>query len=179
MVKHRHRIPRSRSQQSSHFVREKSLIEKYYPGFNCSVRRNLLVCHGIIVPADGCESYHVTIKYRFDREPHVWITEPAIRPSAACHMYEEDGSLCLYDHRESPWHEDMMVHQTIIPWTAEWIVFYELWKLTGEWLGPAAPHGSGGKTREKQRGKLASGGKDSVPNVTERRVYAEGEKDLS
>jgi len=33
-----------------------------------------------------------------------------------------------------------MLHETIIPWTAEWIVFYELWKITGEWLGSAALH---------------------------------------
>ena len=42
----------------------------------------------------------------------------------------------------------MYVHETIVPWTAEWIVFYELWKITGEWLGPEAPHGAGEKIPE-------------------------------
>ncbi len=32
------------------------------------------------------------------------------------------------------------IDDTIIPWTAEWLVFYELWKDTGTWQGAEAPH---------------------------------------
>ena len=28
-----------------------------------------------------------------------------------------------------------LISNTIIPWTIEWLYFYELWLATGEWLG--------------------------------------------
>lgn len=28
-----------------------------------------------------------------------------------------------------------LLADTIIPWTVEWLYFYELWLATGEWLG--------------------------------------------
>jgi len=33
------------------------------------------------------------------------------------------------------------IHEKIIPWIAEWLVFYELYRICGKWLGPEAPHG--------------------------------------
>ncbi len=51
-----------------------------------------------------------------------------------------NGSLCLFDPRVSPWKGSYNLHETIIPWTAEWLVFYELYKIHGKWLGPEAPH---------------------------------------
>jgi hypothetical protein len=29
----------------------------------------------------------------------------------------------------------MLLAYTVVPWTSEWLVFYELWLITGEWLG--------------------------------------------
>jgi len=122
-----------------HFISEKLRVERYFPCFRCELRPNHLICKGIITPEERCDSYHIKIKYTQHGVPRVYITNPVIEPMSAYHMYG-DGSLCLYDHREAPWSAKMMLHETIIPWTAEWIVFYELWKLTGQWLGPAAPH---------------------------------------
>jgi hypothetical protein len=45
----------------------------------------------------------------------------------------------------------MKIHETIIPWTAEWLVFYELWKISGKWMGPAALHGTDEKIPETIR----------------------------
>lgn len=33
-----------------------------------------------------------------------------------------------------------MIAETIVPWTALWLLYYELWLETDEWLGPEAPH---------------------------------------
>jgi hypothetical protein len=40
------------------------------------------------------------------------------------------------------------LHQKIIPWIAEWLVYYELYLICGKWLGPEAPHGPNGKFRQ-------------------------------
>jgi hypothetical protein len=29
----------------------------------------------------------------------------------------------------------MPLAMTVIPWISEWLYFYELWLVTGEWLG--------------------------------------------
>ena len=63
-------------------------------------------------------------------------------------MYR-DGTLCLYDFRVQPWSSWDNIHEKIIPWTAEWLVFYELYLMCGKWLGPEAPHGDGEKEAEK------------------------------
>lgn len=147
MAKPRYRIPKNYAQARSHFILEKPRVEKYFPCFRCELRRNRLLCRGVIVPAEGCDSYHINVDYVQGGIPRVYITEPVIEPSSKYHIYSE-GHLCLYDYRESPWSEKMMIHETIIPWTAEWIVFYELWEITGEWLGPVAPHGASEKIPE-------------------------------
>jgi hypothetical protein len=36
----------------------------------------------------------------------------------------------------------MSIAETIIPWTSEWLYFYELWVFTGEWHGGGHAPGS-------------------------------------
>jgi hypothetical protein len=50
------------------------------------------------------------------------------------------NSLCLYDWREQPWKESRHLHDTIIPWTAEWLLYYEIYKMTGKWIGRSVLH---------------------------------------
>ena len=42
-------------------------------------------------------------------------------------------SLCLFYGRE--WNSNKNISDTIIPWAIEWIYYYELWLITGNWLG--------------------------------------------
>lgn len=147
MAKHRIRIPPNRSQEYRHFILQKYRIEKHCPFLNCTLHRNHLMCRGSIIPSEGCDTYDFTISYVMGGIPSVYITNPRIPPRAEYHIYKE-GCLCLYDWREMPWRAKMNVHETIIPWTAEWAVFYELWRLTGQWLGAASSHGVEDKKAE-------------------------------
>ncbi len=50
-------------------------------------------------------------------------------------MYK-DGTLCLYHPRYHEWDPSDRIDSTILPWTSEWLYFYETWVITGgEWLG--------------------------------------------
>ncbi len=57
------------------------------------------------------------------------------------HLYA-DGSLCLYWPKEWRWSRKAIIAETILPWAANWLLYYELWLDTGEWLGPSShdPH---------------------------------------
>lgn len=78
------------------------------------------------------------------------IKEPEIAPSASIHMYG-DGTLCLYKPKDDPWKPSDNIHEKIIPWTAEWLVFYELYLMCGKWLGPEAEHGTAEKRPQRNR----------------------------
>ena len=118
---------------------QKSLVEKHFPCFKCSFIHRHLLCEGKIIPSDDCDSYDVKISYRFGGIPRVRVISPPIAPSAAIHMYT-NGSLCLFFPDDDPWMTSDDIHVKIIPWTAEWLVFYEMYKVCGKWLGPEAPH---------------------------------------
>lgn len=122
------------------FVLQKQLVEKHFPCFRCTLRGDVLGCIGEIVPSENCDAYQLGIRYKFLGIPEVRVRKPRIEKRV--HMYRDD-TLCLYDHREQPWNSTSNLHETVIPWAAEWLVFYELYLLYGKWLGPEAPHGEG------------------------------------
>jgi hypothetical protein len=56
------------------------------------------------------------------------------------HIYPDPGtaagwSLCLFDPRTGEWKPDRVIAETIIPWAAEWLFFYEGWLIDGKWAG--------------------------------------------
>ena len=59
------------------------------------------------------------------------------------HRYR-DGDLCLYDPGieapRSEWDQTMPIADTLVPWAAEWLFFYELWHATGVWHGREVVH---------------------------------------
>jgi hypothetical protein len=93
-------------------------------------------------PSAVSRTYLVRIDYgRAPASPRIWIVRPSLDPRAP-HRYP-DGSLCVFFKDE--WTPEMSFAQTIVPWTFEWIAYYEMWLETDRWLGPEAPHGDGGK----------------------------------
>lgn len=122
------------------FVMQKTLVERNFPCFACSFTNRRLTCIGKITPAEGCRTYAVRIDYCSGGIPEVRITSPRIDWNKDIHMYR-NGTLCLYYPPETPWKHTRNLHETIMPWTAEWLVFYELYLLKGVWLGKSVPHG--------------------------------------
>jgi hypothetical protein len=45
-------------------------------------------------------------------------------------------ALCLWDPAEMFWTPELSIATTIIPWTSEWLLFFEYWQISGEFLGP-------------------------------------------
>ena len=43
--------------------------------------------------------------------------------------------LCLYDPKERVWSPGERIAETIIPWTSDWLFFFEGWLATGKWEG--------------------------------------------
>jgi len=142
-------ISRDRGADYRPFVIEKLLIEKYFPCFKCRLSHRHVECEGLITPSEGCATYRIVISYDQNGAPRVKIREPQITPSSAIRMYD-NGVLCLYKTAETPLKLSDNIHEKIIPWTAEWFVFYELYLMCGKWLEPEAPHDVTGKAQQKK-----------------------------
>jgi len=122
-------------------------MQQHFPVLRWDRRRN--VWRGPLQPMDGCATYLVEITYKPGLGPQVNVRSPKL-DSDAPHRYS-DGSLCLYHPRDGDWHPGLLVALAIPPWTAEWLLYYEYWRVDPQrrWLGPEYPHGQpGSKKRE-------------------------------
>lgn len=111
-----------------------------YPNSQCQVHRNKLDWTGIVVPTPLSRSYTVNVIYRQGYNPRTYVRDPQLAVLSGKklpHVYSQiDQRLCLYyPSGRSQWDESMSIARTIIPWASEWLLFYELWFATGEWLG--------------------------------------------
>jgi hypothetical protein len=115
-------------------------MTELFPAFGRRAGRGDTTWIGPMQPTPDSTRYTVRVTYSPRQAPAVWIDSPAIK-SGAPHRYS-DGSLCLFWPKEWRWSPEDSLAQTILPWTALWLYYYEMWQTTGEWLGPSSPHGS-------------------------------------
>lgn len=111
-----------------------------FPGFRWQRTRGGMTWRGTLSPT--CESpvYGVRIVHRTGWSPRVFIDSPQVADDAP-HRYSSDRSLCLYWPVEWRWSAKESLAENIVPWTALWLYYYEIWCVVGEWLGPSSPHG--------------------------------------
>lgn len=122
----------------SHAMLQKREIEKRFSFLKCRIENDTLICRGIFQP-NNCKAYDVRIEFRAGCFPQVYILSPEIKPNNEIHIYSE-GSLCLFYPSELKWKDTTSIAENTIPWIFEWILFYELYLLTGVWEGEYVPH---------------------------------------
>jgi hypothetical protein len=106
-----------------------------FPEAATDLRPTRLVWTGIVIPTPLSRDYTVRITYTLGEDPRVVIVAPppvADESGLLPHVYR-DGSLCLHEANE--WDGSMLIVNTIVPWTAEWLAHYELWKRSRRWYG--------------------------------------------
>lgn len=126
---------------SVHVFCQKALIEIKYNWLKCHTSKDFLYCEGKVRPNHFCKEYEVEIFYRSNIPPKIYIKNPFIKYNDEIHMYS-DNSLCLYYPPDMPWRKHIMLSDTIVPWISEWIILYELWKISGKWEGAEVRHSS-------------------------------------
>ena len=111
-------------------------MRSYFPQFKYKRVNQKPTWVGCLQPTVASPKYRVKVEYS-STYPKVWVLSPSI--TDAPHRYP-DKSLCLYYPKDRSWTQKKYTHETIVPWVSEWLVFYELWCVTGVWYGPEAPH---------------------------------------
>ena len=118
-----------------------SKLRLYFPDSKYSVRRNILVWKGYLRPTPLSPSYLIKVVYQREKHPNVYVVEPkplilAEGKSKLEHVYDTGKQhLCIYYKKAKEWNETMFIADTIIPWTSEWLLHYEIWVTTGTWHG--------------------------------------------
>lgn len=116
-------------------------LRKAYPDGKCFYNGSTLIWVGKLRPSPLSQDYNAILKYRCNSTPEVWIVSDKLQklddPNFP-HHYKVDVKnhnvkICLYRHSE--FSDSKLLAKTIIPWAIEWLYFYELWLITGEWLG--------------------------------------------
>jgi hypothetical protein len=109
-----------------------------YPHFRCRVRDGVLIAEGEVRPTERSVAYKVRIEYSADEPPDVRVLSPKLESreegGRLPHVYPGDR-LCLYLPGAGEWTPDLSLAHTIVPWTSEWLFFYEAWRVLGVWLG--------------------------------------------
>jgi len=93
--------------------------------------------------------------------PYVVVSEPRLSPRPQGRFEEiphllfneanpELSGLCLFDPDGREWSEADLIADTTVFWAAEWLVYYELWHLTGEWMAPSIGYESVASMRDEE-----------------------------
>lgn len=135
-----------------------------WPRLSTTVREGVVFVRGKVQPSPITSLYDIEIVYSRPRKPVVFVRRPklirrAVAPDEAIpHTYgfgtPGAETPCLYYprdlHVEKGWPADLSIATTIMPWLLAWLVDYEIWHATGEWLGGGVPHGDEPKTEPEQ-----------------------------
>ena len=115
-----------------------------WPMFRLSKRDRVNHCviwSGILKPQ--FTTYRVEVRYVVGTYPQVRVLSPELErlpgneEGSLPHVYgpSSDPTLCLFDPKADEWNSTMLIAEKIIPWTIEWLTFYEFWLMTGVWSG--------------------------------------------
>ena len=113
-------------------------IQSRWPRFSVRIKNNVLTATGQLQPTARSQAYEVQITYRLNKSPDIVLLSPKIeinfRNEMPEHLYSEER-LCLFRPIYGEFKISDFISETIIPWTSLWLYHYEVWHLTGDWLG--------------------------------------------
>lgn len=120
-------------------------MQSIFPNFVARRLKDGMVWIGQLSPLGRAGIYKVKVKYSLHRRPRVWVLDPPLMKRSddeeIPHLYS-DGSVCLYLPWNNEWNRDLLIARTIVPWISLYLYFYEVWHITGEWMGGGQHPGS-------------------------------------
>ena len=100
---------------------------------------------GSVRPSPLTRDYDIRLEYRIGSAPKIWVESPPLERRSSeeriPHIYSVGGERpCLYYPKSDEWRSDKWLAETVMPWVLLWLLFYEIWLATGEWLGEGLEH---------------------------------------
>ncbi len=124
---------------------QKKLLEKYYPNAIVKQNKESLSWVGQLKPTPLSQNYTISVQVKGNKI-EVFVVNPKKlklykNKKQLPHVYSTSKQrLCLFFPNGKEWNRSHLISETIIPWASEWLYYYELWLITGEWLGGGTEH---------------------------------------
>lgn len=118
-------------------------LKAEYPGSFSEIKGSTLKWCGKIKPTALSEEYNILIKYSWGKSPESWVFGENLKKLDSPdfpHNFKIDKDkkkvrICLYHPKNDEWNPSQYISKTIIPWSVEWLYFYDVWLSTGKWYG--------------------------------------------
>jgi hypothetical protein len=125
------------------------------------LRGNMVSWRFPVTPTPLSRCYSARIEYRQGSSPQVFIYDPDLHALASGrrlpHVYEQAPTrLCLFLPGSGEWCPSMRLDQTIVPWTALWLLYFEEWLYSGEWAGGGLHPIARERDRNREQRKIGS-----------------------
>lgn len=109
-----------------------------WPSLRTEIRGEKLIAQGTLQPSALGVAYLVRFEYVLGGVPVASVLSPKLSPRAAGeaipHVYPGPRP-CLWLPSSGEWTGKKLLSTTVVPWLLLWLMYYELWHATGEWLG--------------------------------------------
>lgn len=126
-------------------TQEKLLLKAFPDSYTKRNKNKSLIWIGQLQPTPLSRIYTILVNL-VDNNVETFVVEPN-----KLKLYEGEESLphvystpkqklCLFFPDGTEWNNGKKLVDTIIPWASEWLYFYEIWLVTGEWLGGGTVH---------------------------------------
>jgi hypothetical protein len=104
------------------------------------LRAGLLTWRYVATPSPLSRDYDVRIDFKQGGRPQIFVETPDLRALAGRrripHLYQQKPPrLCLYLPQTNEWQLWMRLDQTIVPWAALWLFYFEEWLVSDDWKG--------------------------------------------
>ena len=112
-------------------------LKKLFPNSVGEVKQGVLQWSNYFTPTPMSDKYKIKLTLKEKSTPKVYVVEPVLNipeGKRLPHVYP-GNRLCLYAPHYKQWDANLYLVDTIIPWISEWLFYYELWLVTGEWSG--------------------------------------------
>lgn len=127
-------------------VDQKNDLVLSFPDAKATINNGVLVWTGVVSPSPLSKEYTLKIEYRIGKNPIAWVINEKLNAETYMNIPHNYGvdlksgaiKLCLFKPKQREWMKHFSIAKTIVPWAIEWLLFYEIWQVTGEWQGGGA-----------------------------------------
>jgi hypothetical protein len=150
-------------------------LSRLFPGSSIKrYREEYLIWQHTLTPSPCSDSYKIKLHYLRNNGVKFYVVEPKLKlfegQKLLPHVFSTPKQrLCLYYPNGFEWNVTKLFVDTIVPWACEWLLFYELWLITGKWLGGGIGH------KDEAEKKLIEKG-ESTKYETEQKSSAKNKK---
>jgi hypothetical protein len=93
-----------------------------------------------VTPSPLSRDYDIRIEFAQGGRLGIFVEKPDLQALAGGrripHLYQQvPPKLCLYLPKTYEWQSWMRLDQTVVPWSALWLFYFEEWLFSDDWKG--------------------------------------------